>query len=117
MALDKLRNSSVRYALTSSSAAAYYAPYAPLRALSVYVTSIDEAAESLDLRRAATGGNVLVAVPEDPVAFERTREFDGLQVAAPSQVALDLLGGPGRAPEEGRVLLEWMEANESIWRA
>ena len=26
------------------------------------------------------------------------------------------LGGPGRAPEEGRVLLEWMTENESTWR-
>ena len=40
----------------------------------------------------------------------------GLVVAASSQVAADLLGGPGRAPEEGRVLLDWMEANEPAWR-
>jgi len=62
------------------------------------------------------GGNVLLAVPEDEVAFARTQTFDGLVVAAPSQVAADLLGGPGRAPEEGRVLLDWMEANEPAWR-
>ncbi|MGH3850039.1 MAG: hypothetical protein ACRDRT_10095, partial [Pseudonocardiaceae bacterium] len=115
-ALDKLRNSALHYALTSSSAARYYAPYAPVRALSVYVTSIDEAVETLELRRAPTGGNVLLAVPEDPVAFARTKEFEGLRAAAPSQVAVDLLGGPGRAPEEGRVLLEWMESNEPAWR-
>jgi hypothetical protein len=115
-ALDKLRESDLRYALTSSSASQFFAPYAPVRALSAYVTSIDEAAAALDLRPAPNGGNVLLAVPEDPVAFERTRSFDGVVSAAPSQVAADLLGGPGRAPEEGRVLLEWMEANEPAWR-
>jgi hypothetical protein len=70
----------------------------------------------LDLRTAPSGGNVLLAVPEDEVAFERTKTFDGVVLAAPSQVAADLLGGPGRAPEEGRVLLEWMEDNEPAWR-
>ncbi len=85
-------------------------------ALSAYVTSIDEAAAALGLRAAPSGGNVLPAVPEDKVAFERTMTFDRVVVAAPSQVAADLLGGPGRAPEEGRVLLEWMEANEPAWR-
>jgi len=116
-ALEKLRSGDLKYAVTSSSASQFLAPYAPVRALSVYVTSIDEAATALDLRDASGGGgNVLLAVPEDEVAFARTQAFDGLVVAAPSQVAADLLGGPGRAPEEGRVLLDWMEANEPAWR-
>jgi hypothetical protein len=117
VAAEKLRASDLRYTLTASSAAEYYAPYAPVRALSVYVDSISEAVDALGLRPAATGGNVVLAVPDDPVAFKRTNTFSGLSIAAPSQVAVDLLGGPGRAPEEGRVLLEWMEANESAWRA
>src|SRR4051794_39249773 len=115
-ALDKLRSTDIQYALTSSSASQFYAPYAPIRALSAYVTSIDEAAAALDLRPAPTGGNVLLAVPEDLVAFERSQSFDGVVTAAPCQVALDLRGGPGRAPEEGRVLLDWMEADERAWR-
>ncbi len=116
-ALGRLRKAAFDYALTSSSGAQHYAPYAPLAALSIYVTSLDEAAESLAVRPAHSGGgNIVLAVPVDPVAFERARSFDGLVVAAPSQVAVDLLGGPGRAPEEGRFLLDWMEADESAWR-
>jgi hypothetical protein len=115
-ALDRLRGDDLRYALTGSIAADYYEPYAPTRAIQMYVTSVDEAASRLGLRRASTGANVLVAVPEDPVAFARTRRFEGLTIAAPSQVAVDLLGGPGRAPEEARALIEWMKANEQTWR-
>jgi hypothetical protein len=114
--VQTLSDSDLKYALTSSSAAKFYAPYAPVRAVSVYVTSIDEAAAALGLRPAPSGGNVLLAVPEDQVAFERMNTFDRVAVAAPSQVAADLLGGPGRAPEEGRVLLEWMQDNEPAWR-
>jgi hypothetical protein len=115
--LEKLRTGDLKYAVTSSSANQFLAPYAPVRALSVYVTSIDEAAAALDFRAApGGGGNVLLAVPEDEVAFARTQTFDGLVVAASSQVAADCLGGPGRAPAEGRFLLNWMEANESAWR-
>jgi hypothetical protein len=116
-AFEKLRAGDLKYAVTSSSANQFFAPYAAVRALSVYVTSIDEAVAALDLRSTpGGGGNVLLAVPEDEVAFARTQIFDGLVVAAPSQVAADCLGGPGRAPSEGMYLLKWMEANETAWR-
>ena len=40
----------------------------------------------------------------------------GYPVAAPPQVAADLLNGPGREPAEGEYLIEWMKANEEGWR-
>ncbi len=36
--------------------------------------------------------------------------------AALSQVAVDLLTGPGRNPAEGQALLDWMETDERTWR-
>jgi hypothetical protein len=42
--------------------------------------------------------------------------MDGVMYAAPSQVAVDLLTGPGRSPAEGQALLDWMESNEPAWR-
>ena len=40
----------------------------------------------------------------------------GYLVAAPAQVAADLLNGPGREPAEGEFLIEWMKINEEQWR-
>jgi hypothetical protein len=50
------------------------------------------------------------------VVFDRADTIDGLRVAALSQVAVDLLTGPGRNPSEATALLDWMEADESRWR-
>jgi hypothetical protein len=61
--------------------------------------------------------NVLVAEPAYAVAMERTRRaLGGLRVAAPTQVVVDLMNGPGRAPSEAEDLLAWMEKNERSWR-
>jgi len=49
----------------------------------------------LAVRPAATGVNVLLVEPFDPVVFERSERREGLVTASPSQVAADLLNGPG----------------------
>ena len=103
-------------ALTGSAAAATVAPVAPTRLVAAYVESPEAAAEQLGLRPAESGANVLLAEPYDAVVFDRTRERDGVPYAALSQVAVDLLTGPGRGPSEGQALLDWMKNNESDWR-
>ena len=51
------------------------------------------------------------------IVFRDTRRSElGYKVAAPEQVAADLLTGPGRNPSEGEELIKWMEENESEWR-
>jgi len=55
--------------------------------------------------------------PFAPAQMERTAVRGGLRCAALSQVAADLLTSPGRGPSEAEALLEWMQANESEWRA
>jgi hypothetical protein len=62
------------------------------------------------------GGPTVLAAPKDSFVFDRSETADGLQVAAASQVAVDLLSGPGRNPSEATALLDWIEANEPIWR-
>jgi hypothetical protein len=48
--------------------------------------------------------------------YERTSQKKGVTVAAVSQAAVDLLTSPGRGPNEGDALIEWMRDNEDVWR-
>lgn len=116
--LERIRERPVAdYALTGTIAASAWAPYAPARSAMLYATDPEQAAAEWDLRAAEAGINVLIAQPAYPVVLERTRHaLDGLRIAAPSQVAVDLLTGPGRAPAEAEELLNWMERNEQSWR-
>ncbi len=104
------------YAVTGSLAAERLAPYAPPRLAMIYVDDVPHAAEQLGLREVDSGANVLLAATDYDVVFDRTLEVDGLTMAAPSQIAVDLLTGPGRSPAEAEALLDWMEAHEANWR-
>ena len=113
---NRLRASEIRYAVTGSFAGHRLAPIAEPRLAALYVDDPDIAAQSLGLRRADTGGNVLLVRPFDPVAFERSECDDGITYARVTQVLLDLMKGPGRGPAEAQALLEWMRDNEDIWK-
>jgi len=115
--LDGLRAADgVRYALTGSLAAQRLAPYAPPRLTMLYVDDPAVVAKQLELRAVDTGANVLLAVGDYDVVFDRTVEADELSFVAPSQTAVDLLTAPGRGPAEAQALLEWMQTHESDWR-
>lgn len=114
---DRLREKpELEYAITGSMAAEAVAPYAPTRLAMIYVRDVGAAENALGLRSTTAGANVALAVGEYDVTFERSRFVDGLRYAALSQVAVDLLSGPGRNPSEAVALLDWMERNESSWR-
>lgn len=105
------------YAFTGTVAAEQWSAYAPARSAMVYVDSIVGAANAWGLRPADAGANVLLAEPESDVVYARSLvTTSGLVVAAPSQVAVDLMTGPGRNPAEAEELLDWMERNERDWR-
>jgi hypothetical protein len=104
------------YVLTGSLAAEQFAAYAPARLAMLYVRDIDSAAALLELRETMSGANVALATGSYDVVFERTQEVEGLRLAAVSQIAVDLLTGPGRNPSEAAALLGWMEQNEPVWR-
>ncbi|HUA72138.1 MAG TPA: hypothetical protein VMA96_13685 [Solirubrobacteraceae bacterium] len=107
------------YVLTGSLATELvtaYAPYAPPRLAMLYVNDIGIAKRELGLREAESGGNVALAATEYDVVFERSETVGKIKMAALSQVAVDLLSGPGRNPTEAVALLDWMEGNERSWR-
>jgi len=115
----------VRYAVTGSLAVPAGARYAPARSAMVYVEDAAAAQEAWDLRPAESGQNVLLCEAPDSAAFQRATPTNDpvlamaglVDLARPAQVAVDLMGGPGRAPDEARALLKWMERDESTWRA
>lgn len=105
------------YAVTGTIAAAEWAPYAPARSAMIYVTDPDSYARQWDLRPTDAAANVLLAEPQLDVPFIRNRvSSTGLRIAAPAQVAVDLMTGPGRNPSEAEELIEWMRRNEPAWR-
>lgn len=116
--LEQILKSDVSdYAVTGSVAAAEWAPYAPARLAMLYSLDIEGSASAWGLRPTNTGANVILARPRYEVVLERTVDrTDGLQLAAPTQIAVDLMTGPGRAPSEAEELVNWMERNEQSWR-
>ena len=105
------------YAITGTIAAATWAAHAPARAAMVYTVDADGAARDWGLRPAEAGANVMLAEPDIDVPFVGTvTNSAGLRLAAPAQVVVDLMTGPGRGPQEAEELLEWMMANERSWR-
>lgn len=112
-------NQEIRYAVTGTVAAAEWAAYAPARSAMIYTADAHRAAEAWDLRPVDAGANVMLAEPESDVVFTRTLNAttDGqYTIAAPTQVAVDLLTGPGRSPSEAEELIDWMARNEGSWR-
>ncbi|XVU25010.1 hypothetical protein ACQPZJ_48770 [Actinoplanes sp. CA-054009] len=107
-----------QYAITGTLAAVEWASFAPARAAMVYTRNAEVTAEAWGLRPAEAGANVMLAEPEIDVPFVRSgQNAAGFQIAAPSQVVVDLMTGPGRSPQEAEELLEWMAANERTWRS
>lgn len=106
-----------RYAVTGTLAADEWAGYAPARNAMVYTEDASALAHLCDLRPAEAGSNVLLAEPEIDVVFDRTlHNRNGVNIAAPAQVVVDLMTGPGRSPSEAEELLSWMSINEGSWR-
>jgi hypothetical protein len=114
--VDALKKRRGGYTVSGSWAANLLAPIAPARLLLCFADEVPALAKRLDLRQVETGMNVILAQPFDPVVAERTSKRDGLTIAAPSQIAADLLTSPGRGPNEAEALIEWMGQNEDAWR-
>jgi len=115
--IERLNTLSDRYAVSGSWAATQFAPVAPPRLLLLHVDNPPAVADQLELKPTEAGANVALAVPFDPVIFERTSQKKGVTVAATSQIAADLLTSPGRGPNEAEALIEWMGEHENAWRS
>jgi len=97
----------IAYALTGFSGAARYAPAVRYQRVMAYVLpDVEKIAESLSLKEVASGANVTLYVPSDEGVLYGARPIDGVCVASPVQVYLDLFGVKGRGEEAPKALLE-----------
>jgi hypothetical protein len=102
--------------VTGSFAAVRWASVAAPAMLIAYVRDPVAVSRDLNLLAVKDGANVLLMRPYDQVVWDRTTTSGGVAYAAVSQVAADCLTGPGRMPEEGEALIEWM-SEDSGWQA
>jgi len=112
----KLQSAKLTYTATGAFAAQRFNPIAPARTATIYVDDVTGVADRLELRETEAGANVVLLEPFDPVVFERATTRDGLRCVSASQLAVDLLTGPGREPSQGEEILKWMKENEETWR-
>ena len=97
----------VKYALTGFSGAARLAPAVRYQRVMVYVDNTQEDVTSLlDLKPVSSGANVSLLVPYDQGVFYGTHEIDGILVASPVQIYLDLVGYRGRGEEAAKELFD-----------
>lgn len=105
-----------RWVVTGSFAAARLAPVAAPELVVIYTDDPERLAKAGRLLPATRGANVALALPYDPIVFERTSESRGVPYTSPPQVALDCLTGNARMPAEGDAVIAWMRKNEPRWR-
>ncbi len=97
----------ITYALTGFSGAARFAPAVRYQRVYAYVESGEKDIASLmDLKKVPSGANVILLAPHDEGVFYGLREIDGMHIATPIQVYLDLKGIKGRGEEAANALLE-----------
>lgn len=105
-----------QYLITGSVAAEEIEPYSISKQITIYSKYPSDLAKALALRPTQAGTNVQLISPYSEGVFARPNFIRGINFAAPSQIALDLLSGPGRNASEGEAIINWMSKNERRWR-
>lgn len=116
--LDDLADLRVgKWAVTGSFVTSAFAPVAAAEVAVIYTADPERLAKAARLLPATTGSNVILAVPYDPIVFQRGQTLDQVQAVSVVQAAMDSLTGPARMPAEGEALLTWMRRDEPRWRS
>ncbi|MDY6953131.1 MAG: type IV toxin-antitoxin system AbiEi family antitoxin [Thermodesulfobacteriota bacterium] len=101
------RRKGLVFALTSFSGAARMAPAVRYQTVVAYIDEVGEdLAPLLGLKEVTTGANVSLVSPYDRGILYGAREVEGIQVASPIQIYLDLRSFRGRGEEAAQALLE-----------
>jgi hypothetical protein len=108
------RDAAMPYAFTGFSAAARLAPMVRYQRVMAYISGDPTpVVTTLGLKEVPSGANVTLLSPYDDGVFYGTAEVGGLQMVAPVQVYLDLVGYRGRGEEAAAFVLE--QVIERTW--
>ncbi|NMO50437.1 hypothetical protein HH310_04425 [Actinoplanes sp. TBRC 11911] len=102
--------------VTASFAARIIAPISGAAQLVLYCDDPDAMRTFGRLVPSNQGADVVLIRPDDRWVRQGARTVDGVKHVAPSQLVLDCANGPGRVPEQGRAVVEWMRGHEDHWR-
>ena len=95
------------YALTGFSGAARYAPAVRYQRVMAYVSrDVESIAKILSLKEVDSGANVALFIPYDEGVLYGARQIDGICIASPVQVYLDLFVVKGRGEEAAKAILD-----------
>jgi|TARA_B100000315_G_scaffold186892_1_gene176425 hypothetical protein len=108
------KRNDTRYALTGFSGAARLAPAVRYhRAFAFVEADLTEVAGQLGLKVVSGGANVSLLAPYDEGVFYGGCVFEGIKIASPFQVYLDLQGFRGRGEEAADAVFE--DVIRSLW--
>ena len=97
----------IKYALTGFSGAARYAPSVRYQRATAYVSrDVERIAQNLSLKEVTSGANFTLLTPYDEGVLYAARSIEGICIASPVQVYLDLLGMKGRGEEAAKAILD-----------
>jgi len=99
------KDSQRRYALTSFSGAARLKPFVKYQRVFIFVDrDIQNLASSINLKDVDSGENVILLEPYDEGVFYGSSNVEGIAVANPIQIYLDLKGFRGRGEEAAEAI-------------
>ncbi len=97
----------LNYALTGFSGVARLAPAVRYKRVFAYIEDTDEYINGImNFKEVQSGANVSILIPYDQGVFYGDLEVEGVKIASPIQIYLDLLGLRGRGEEAADALLE-----------
>jgi len=103
---EECERGKITYVLTGFSGAVRYAPMVRYQRSMVYIgNELDRITAQVSLKEVSSGANVTLLTPYDEGVFCGRQDIDGIQVASPIQVYLDLMSMKGRGEEAASAVL------------
>jgi len=104
----------INYALTGFSGAARFTPSVRYQRAMAYIDAEEDSLSGLfQFKEVGSGANVSLLVPYDAGVYYGVTEKEGIRVASPVQLYLDLKGFKGRGEEAANAILE--EVIKPLW--